>query len=395
MERLGNSIKESADAPSRIVPGGGNGDVQSPTLPILSPRRMPGPAEAGLLFSLMAFLQLYAGQLLARAPLSDTMQIALSEVIFIAIPPLLMVLLFRYDFAGTFRIRLPRLRDVGMVILLSPVATLAAYSAGILAIVLVRIAFGTMQISGGVSDVMSRGIPIAVMTIGVFPAVCEELMFRGFLQRGMEGLGGRKAVVLSGLMFGLFHFDFQRLAAQALLGLVIAYVVYRSGSILNGMLIHFLHNAGSVLLTGVAGGLGVAATGGLGVVGTGGLGIAGNSSFSLFLSVAADGDIFKSPLIQEYLRQSGIPLDQMLWSMAIGSAAVLVCVLVALFGLLLVFRHITRDIAKPPRESPTPRLGFITAIPGLTLIMAIYAAIGLSLLKMPAGEFILRILHVS
>lgn len=387
MERLGNSIKESADAPSRIAPGGGNGDVQSPTLPILSPRRMPGPAEAGLLFSLMAFLQLYAGQLLARAPLSDTMQIALSEVIFIAMPPLLMVLLFRYDFAGTFRIRLPRLRDVGMVILLSPVATLAAYSAGILAIVLVRIAFGTMQISGGVSDVMSRGIPIAVMTIGVFPAVCEELMFRGFLQRGMEGLGGRKAVVLSGLMFGLFHFDFQRLAAQALLGLVIAYVVYRSGSILNGMLIHFLHNAGSVLLTGVAGGLGVAATGGLGVV--------GNGSFSLFLSVAADGDIFKSPLIQEYLRQSGIPLDQMLWSMAIGSAAVLVCVLVALFGLLLVFRHITRDIAKPPRESPTPRLGFITAIPGLTLIMAIYAAIGLSLLKMPAGEFILRILHVS
>ena len=340
---------------------------------------MPGPAEAGLLFSLMAFLQLYAGQFLASAPLSDSMQIAVSEMVFIALPPILMVLLFRHDFAGTFRIRLPRLRDVGMVVLLSPVATLTAYSAGILAIVLVRMTFGTMQISGDVGDVMSRGIPIAVMTVGFFPALCEELMFRGFLQRGMEGFGGRKAVVLSGLMFGLFHFDFQRFAAQALLGLVIAYVVYRTGSIFNGMLIHFLHNAGSVLLTGVAGGLGVA----------------GSGRFALFLAAMADGDIFKSPVVAEYLRQAGIPLDQMLWGMAIGSAAVLACCLIVLFGLLLLLRHMTRDIPKPGRERTVPRIGFLTSVPGLTLILAIYAAIGLSLLKVPAGEIILRILHVS
>ena len=369
-------------------------------------RRVPGPAEAGLLFSVTAFLQLYAVGWLSSVSPSATVQVILAETVFIALPPLLLALVFRYHLADTFRLRLPKFREVGFLLLLSPIATLAAYSAGVLAIVLVRMVFGTLQLAGDMGDILSRGLPGAVVTIGIVPAVCEEWMFRGFFQRGMEGLGARRAVLLSGFLFGLFHFDFQRFAAQALLGLVIAYVVYRSGSILNGMLLHFLHNAGSVLITGLAGGIGMAGamgTAGGGVVsgvlvGSAGLETAGGlrsvfASLATVMSGSASGDIFSMPVIVDYANQLGISMEDLIRTMAAGSAFVLLCSLVVLAGLLVAFRHITRNVAHPQRPL-APKRAFLTTVPGLALILAVYAAIALSLAGHPAAETLMRVLFL-
>ena len=356
--------------------------------------RVPGPAEAGLLFSLTAFLQLYAVQWLNRFADSETAQVILAEVLFIALPPLLLALLFRFSIRDTFRLSLPRVRDVGFLVLLAPVATLTAYSAGILAIVLVRMMFGTLQLGGDLGDILSRGLPSAVLTIGLVPAICEEWMFRGFFQRGLEGYGARRAVVLSGLLFGLFHFDFQRFAAQALLGLVIAYVVYRSGSILNGMLLHFLHNAGSVLISGLAGGMdplsGMA--GGASVLTGVSPGLRGMlQSMTAMMSGSATGDIFEMPAIVEYAKQMGISMDSLIHSMAAGSAIVLICGLVVLTGLLFAFRQLTRNTVRPAVQ-PAKKRAFLTIVPGLLLILAVYAAIGFSLAGHPAAKTILRVL---
>lgn len=337
-------------------------------------RRMPGPAEAGLLFSLTAFLQLYAVRWLGRIAPSATLQVFLAEIGFIALPALLLAILMRFGIRDAFRLVRPRIRDVGFLTLMTPVAMLAAYSAGILAIVLVKLLFGSLQLSGDMGDILDRGLPMAVLTIGVVPAVCEEWMFRGFFQRGMESFGSRKAVLLSGVLFGLFHFDFQRFAAQALLGVVIAYVVYRSGSLFNGMLIHFLHNAGSVVISNLAGGM--EAFPGILIASAGG---------------AVSGDIFAMPVIQEYASQLGISMDALIRSMAAGSAFVLACSLLVLFGLLLVFRHMTREVARPPAR-PSPRRACLTILPGLLLILLVYAAIALNLMGHPASETLMRIL---
>ncbi len=336
-------------------------------------RRMPGPAEAGLLFSVMAIFQLYGGRLSLFNHLSDSGRIAVAEVLFIALPPLLFSLAFRYNLKETFRLKRPRLRDLGVVILISPVATLAAYSAGVLAIVLVRLGFGTMQISGDIGDVMNRGLPLAVVTIGIFPAICEEWMFRGFFQRGMEGFGTRWGVLLSGVLFGLFHFDFQRLAAQTLLGLVMAYVVYRTGSIFNAMLLHFLHNAGSVILAGFS--------------------EASTASVRPFLATAS-GDVFSSPIFLESAERLGLSADQLLGAMGVASAILLLCSIVVLLGLLLLLRHVTSDRPLSPPGENFPKRTFLAAVPGLTLILLVNLAIALSLMGHPAAKTILLWLHV-
>jgi len=340
------------------------------------PIRLPGPAEAGLLFSLMAFLQLYAGWLPFPDSLSDSDRLIATEVLFIGFPPLLAAFALRFSLKDTFRVRLPRLREVGVIALMAPFSTMAAYSAGILAIVLVRLVFGASRMSGDLGDVLTRGMPLAILTIGVVPAVCEEVLFRGFIQRGLEGLGPKKAVLLSGLLFGLFHFDFQRLAAQTLLGFVIAYVVYRSGSIFNGMLVHFLHNSGSVLLTGLAGGLGL--TGSWGTI--------------LSFAGTAGGDVFENPAFLDYVRRTGMPLEKLIGMMGAGSALILFSALTVLGGLLFLFRHITRDRPRPKPSGRTSAVGFLMAVPGLLLILVVYAAIALELSGLPAGEFLMRML---
>ena len=361
--------------------------------------KTPGPAEAGIVFSLMAILQIYGIRIFSSVS-SDILKIGLSEVLFIALPPILFTILFRYHFVKTFRFQRVRLKDLGVVLLISPVATLTAYCAGILAITLVRLVFGSIQINGDLGDVMNQGLPLAILAIGIFPAICEELMFRGFFQRGMEGYGGRKAVILSGVLFGLFHFDFQRLAAQMLLGIVIAYVVYRTGSIVNGIIIHFLHNAGSVMLTNVAGGFGSISGGFFGnilqpfiplhlaqIV---------NELFSAgVFSGSMNGDVFSSEAFIEYSRNSGLPLEKLIQSMAIVSLIILVASLFVLFGLLLLLRYTTEDVKKPQRAGTAKRSYFIAAVPGLVLILLVYVSIGFNLLNMPAGEWLMKILRIG
>jgi membrane protease YdiL (CAAX protease family) len=49
---------------------------------------------------------------------------------------------------------------------------------------------------------------LALLTIAVAPAVCEELVFRGVAQPGLRPLLGRHgALVASALLFGLIHLD--------------------------------------------------------------------------------------------------------------------------------------------------------------------------------------------
>jgi sodium transport system permease protein len=91
---------------------------------------------------------------------------------------------------------------------------------------------------------------LVIVALAVVPAVCEEFFFRGFLMAAFQrSMSGARAVVLSAVLFGLFHLvaieqlHFERLVPSTCLGLVLGWVCLRSGSALPGMLLHACHNA--------------------------------------------------------------------------------------------------------------------------------------------------------
>jgi len=94
----------------------------------------------------------------------------------------------------------------------------------------------------------SADLGLLILCVAVVPAVCEELAFRGFILSGCRSLGNnRRAIVVSAILFGVTHGFLQQSINAGLLGLVLGYLAVKSGSLLPGIVFHFLHNSMTVL----------------------------------------------------------------------------------------------------------------------------------------------------
>ncbi len=96
---------------------------------------------------------------------------------------------------------------------------------------------------------------VVVLALAVIPAVLEELFFRGYLFSALYRPERPWAAVLgTAALFGAFHLivtdslAVERLLPSTLLGVVLGWVAWRSGSVLPGMLLHTLHNSVIALL---------------------------------------------------------------------------------------------------------------------------------------------------
>ena len=88
-----------------------------------------------------------------------------------------------------------------------------------------------------------------LLIVAVAPAICEELMFRGYLLSSVEKkMNYKKAVLFVALVFGIYHMSIVQFFTTAFLGTVMGYAVYKSGSIVTSMVMHFINNASSCIL---------------------------------------------------------------------------------------------------------------------------------------------------
>ncbi len=96
-----------------------------------------------------------------------------------------------------------------------------------------------------------RPWPLAatLVAIAVTPGLCEEVLFRGYLQRTLERrLPAPWHFLLSGSLFALFHQQVLSLPSLLLVGFYLGFVFSRFGSLFPTMFSHFLYNGVLVLL---------------------------------------------------------------------------------------------------------------------------------------------------
>jgi len=89
------------------------------------------------------------------------------------------------------------------------------------------------------------GVPqyiMAVVVLAFLPAVVEELLFRGLILKGLLPMGKWVAVFASAALFSIFHVNPEQTILQFIMGVVYAIVVLKTGNLLYGMILHFLHN---------------------------------------------------------------------------------------------------------------------------------------------------------
>ncbi len=82
-----------------------------------------------------------------------------------------------------------------------------------------------------------------VLIVAVVPALAEEFLFRGIVQRSMEEtVGGLRGAMLAGVIFGAFHMNPFSLVPLVALGIFFGYLVYRSQNITLAVAAHFFNN---------------------------------------------------------------------------------------------------------------------------------------------------------
>lgn len=91
---------------------------------------------------------------------------------------------------------------------------------------------------------------LVLVLVALTPAIGEELMFRGLLQRIItyNGLNKHLAVIISALVFSAIHMQFQGFLTRFALGLILGYLFVFSGSLWISIIAHFLFNGSQVII---------------------------------------------------------------------------------------------------------------------------------------------------
>lgn len=217
-------------------------DRQPRPAPDAAARRDPQPAHALALFAAILILHSVVGYFTK----SLMVGLVVGHIVLVLGVTLLLAVLTRLNLRRTFFWRLPPAGTLSL--------TIVAVAAGLplltqLTLWLVRT--GLFDVSQLVEteehfEALLTGRPfwMHLLLLAAIPMLCEELPFRGLilrglLQRGSPALG----IFVSALLFGAIHVVPLRAIPVALLGALLAYVVWRTGSILPAIIGHGVHNS--------------------------------------------------------------------------------------------------------------------------------------------------------
>lgn len=200
--------------------------------------------------------QVFALVLLGFFYLGGPLQIAdvrlglvFTQLVVIAGFPLIAMRLLEVPIVSTLRLGVPKPQTLLFALLLTPAATL-------LAAIAAHLQGAGIEVPDSYRELMRRLIAadtgsdllIAVLVFAAIPGICEELLFRGFVLRGLaQRMSPRAAVVFSAILFGAFHFDLYRLLPTTLLGIILGWVAWRTGRLWPAMVLHVANNAIAVL----------------------------------------------------------------------------------------------------------------------------------------------------
>jgi membrane protease YdiL (CAAX protease family) len=98
---------------------------------------------------------------------------------------------------------------------------------------------------------LAENVPLVLelVVLAIIPAICEEMLVRGAIARGLSRrFGPVVAVLLSSAYFAFLHLSIARTLPTLVLGGFLAAIVLRTGSLVPAILIHALNNGAALLL---------------------------------------------------------------------------------------------------------------------------------------------------
>jgi len=209
------------------------------------------------------------GSNLKNAPVNSLRLLtAGGQILFILLPALVFAKWIYEDVSTIIRIKLPDWKEFALfiigIVILTPLLQNYLYIQNYIVAYLAKISPFFQSIKSGLDsldkmientygDLLStnnflEGIFVIVI-VSIVPAICEETMFRGFIQKSFEfKLKPFWAALITALFFGLYHFNPYGLIPLIGLGFYFGFAAYTSNSIFIPMTLHFLNNFAAIIL---------------------------------------------------------------------------------------------------------------------------------------------------
>lgn len=190
------------------------------------------------------------------------------QMLFILLPALILSRLVYTDVTTVLRFRLPKypglLLFVAGLLCLTPLLQSYLYIQNVIVIKLAnafplvnKLKFYIDQIDKMVEESYSTILAshsvfeslLIIIVVAIVPAVCEEVFFRGYIQKSFEfRFRPLRSALITAIFFGLYHFHPYQIVPLAALGLYFGYAVYLSDSIFTSVFLHFINNLFAVIV---------------------------------------------------------------------------------------------------------------------------------------------------
>lgn len=205
----------------------------------------PTIQESLLILIIALLIMVYVGGIMS---LDNPIYGVVIPQIFIGGLPLIAAFYIKADIKKVFCLKLPSVKHlIGSVILIIGSSCAVMLLANLLAYLMPD---RNNAVNLGFEDILD-GVPFvgALILIALMPAVCEELMFRGYMLTAFKNrMKLPVAVIIVSVFFGMTHMSLIRLLPTTILGIALAYAILNSESIMCSALMHFINNGFSVFL---------------------------------------------------------------------------------------------------------------------------------------------------
>ncbi len=184
------------------------------------------------------------------------------QIMFILLPALIFAKLIYEDVGTIIRFKLPSFKEITVfivgMILITPLLQTYLYVQNFVInqlaekyVIVERIKSILDKLDKLVTETYSELLrsetifeaSFIVIVVAVVPAICEEVFFRGYVQKSFEfRIRPVWAALVTAIFFALYHFNPYGLIALFALGFFFGYSAYKSNSIFIPLILHFLNN---------------------------------------------------------------------------------------------------------------------------------------------------------
>lgn len=206
--------------------------------------QLPGVGDVVFLIGITMFLLLYVVTVIQLKV--GFWGVLASPITFLSVP-LIYAWYMKADMKKLFSIKCP-----GILQLLS---SFVIWIGGYLLIIVVSVglSFVFQESASNVEETfgefLKQPLIALIFVIAIMPAIAEEITFRGFLYGSIRDKTKMlTAMLIVSAIFGIYHMSLIKFFSTGLLGLMLVYVVEKTGSIFCSMFIHFCNNLMSVLI---------------------------------------------------------------------------------------------------------------------------------------------------